>query len=527
MSTVDQREIVSFLSHGGAYGRPDLPVERIETHAAMVFLVGDRAYKMKRAVRYSFLDFSTPALRHRTLEQELGLNRRTAPALYVGLTRVTREPDGRLALDGTGRAVEWLLEMRRFNQADLLSNIAERGELGGALIDQLAREIARFHRAAEPRPEHGGFAGLRDVIEGNAGDLARLSADSGLLDAAAVDTLNARSRALLAEHRELLERRRRTGCVRWCHGDLHLGNLVLLDGRPVAFDCLEFDPSLASIDTLYDLAFLVMDLVARNLAPGAQRLLDAYLDETGEAEGLALLPLFLSVRAAVRAKVAGLAAAGATKPGLRQSQAERARGYLDLACTLADPPPPRLVAIGGLSGSGKSTIARLLAPGLGAPPGAVVLRSDLMRKALFGVAATTRLPDDAYSAEVSRLVFARMAEQAERLLRAGRSVIADAVFGHAEPRTLIERAAGRAGCRFTGLWLEAPAPALVARIAARRDDASDATIDVLQQQRAAARPDPRWIRVDASAEPDVVAESARAALDGPARSSARDVTDSA
>jgi aminoglycoside phosphotransferase family enzyme/predicted kinase len=514
MSNTDQSEVVAFLSRGEAYGRPDLPVEHMETHAAMVFLVGDRAFKMKRTVRYSFLDFSTLARRRNALTAELKLNRRTAPALYRGLVRVTRDRDGRLDLDGAGRAVEWLIEMRRFRQADLLSNVAARGELDGALVEALAREIARFHRSAEPRPQHGGYAGLREVVAGNAGDLAAL-AGGGVFDRAEVDDVNTRTASTLEAQHSLLERRRRAGQVRWCHGDLHLGNLVLWEGRPVAFDCLEFDPALASTDTLYDLAFLIMDLLARDLAAPAQQLLGAYLDETGEADGLALLPLFLSVRAAIRAKVVGLAAGSdPDAPSAAGSAAQRrqARGYLQLARTLIDPPPPRLIAIGGISGTGKSTLARALAPGLGAPPGAIVLRSDLIRKALFGVAATTRLPEEAYRPEVSRLVFARLAEQAEDLLRAGRTVIADAVFGHGDHRALIERAAKRAGCPFTGLWLEAPAPELAARIEARRGDASDATVEVMQRQLRTGDVKVRWARIQASGDPDTVTARARGAL---------------
>jgi uncharacterized protein len=302
--------------------------------------------------------------------------------------------------------------------------------------------------------------------------------------------------------------------VRHCHGDLHLGNIVLLDGAPVLFDCLEFDEALAAIDTFYDLAFLLMDLLHRDLGALAQRLLTAYLDATWDDAGTALLPLFLSCRAAIRAKVEGFAAQ--SEAGGAQEIAA-ARAYLDLAQRFLAPEPARLVAIGGVSGTGKSTLARALAPGLGAAPGAVTLRSDMIRKKLSGVAPTDRLGPEAYRKDVSVKVYNTLISRARTLLGAGHSVIVDAVYLERRDRVRIAQAAADAGVPFTGLWLTASAKTLLARVQGRKGDASDATAAVLQSQLEVDPGPLDWSEVDAGADPDTVAADALAVLTRSAR----------
>jgi hypothetical protein len=506
----DLDALVAFLGRGEAYGLPGQPVEQITTHAALIFLVGERAYKMKRPVRYSFLDFSTAAKRRQALEAELRLNRRTAPMLYRSLTPVTRTAAGGYALEGTGQPVEWLLEMQRFDQAALLDRIAERGELDGATIDDLAEVIADFHEQAEKRLDRGGYAAMRQVIDGNAEDLAGLAGT--VFAAKAVDDLNERTRAELERRRDLLEQRRRAGKVRHCHGDLHLGNIVLWDGRPVLFDCLEFDEALAAIDTFYDVAFALMDLCHRGLRALAQRLLNGYLDATWDDAGVALLPLFLSCRAVIRAKVQGLAAEREDDAEARPREIEAARAYLDLAAGFLAPAPPRLVAIGGISGTGKSTLARKLAPALGAAPGAVLLRSDVVRKKLCGVRPTERLGPEAYEERVSQQVYDVLASRAAEVLAAGQAAIVDAVFLDPRERARIERVAVDRGAPFQGLWLTAPAEVLAERVEARRGDASDATLAVLRDQLAADPGQIGWRLLDCAGEPERVAAAAAAAL---------------
>jgi aminoglycoside phosphotransferase family enzyme/predicted kinase len=482
----DQADVLAFLEGGGLGG----PVERIDTHGADVFLVGDRAFKMKRAVRFSFLDLSTRARREAVIRDELRLNLRTAPELYLGLLPVTRDAGGGLALGGSGAPVEWLLEMRRFPADAQLDEVAAREGLADALVDALAREIARLHERAEPRREMGGHAAMRAVLDGNAADLRSLVPD--VLPADTVEAVTRATAAALAAARDPLEARRAAGFVRHCHGDLHLANIVHLDGRPVLFDCLEFSEELATIDVTYDLAFLLMDMIERGHPRAAWRCLQAYSEATLDDDGQALLPLFLAVRSAIRAKVEGFAVAVAQSAAAAATARDRAQGYLRLAGTALRPPAPRLVAIGGRSGTGKSSVAMALAPTFGAMPGAVVLRSDVIRKRLFGKAPDERLPDEAYDPEVSARVFTRLAERAAGLLRGGRSIVADGTFADPVHRAALEAAAARAGVPFTGLWLEAPERVLVERVAARRGDASDADVAVVLRQRAMADAPAGW-----------------------------------
>jgi predicted kinase len=330
-----------------------------------------------------------------------------------------------------------------------------------------------------------------------------------VLDEGPVRAVNQATATALEDARALLDQRARDGFVRHCHGDLHLGNIVLLDGVPVLFDCLEFDEALATIDTFYDLGFVLMDLVHLDLGGLAQRLLNGYLDATWDDAGTALLPLFLSCRAAIRAKVAGFGAG--EQPGA--AEAGEARAYLDLARRFLAPAPPRLLAVGGISGTGKSTLARALAPGLGAIPGAVVLRSDVTRKKLFDAAPTERLGPEAYSEDVSRKVYDALLARAAALLRAGHSAIVDAVSLDHRDRARIEQVAADAGVPFQGFWLSAPAQTLLARVRARKGDASDATETVLEAQLQVDPGAMSWQQLDASPEPEAVAAAARRVVD--------------
>ncbi|UKJ75666.1 AAA family ATPase [Azospirillum brasilense] len=479
-------------SHGGA------AVERVETHAAIVFLAGDRAYKLKRAVRYPYLDYSTAERRRAACLEELRLNRRTAPSLYLGLESVVRRTDGTLAFGGEdaagGTALDWLVAMRRFPQDALLDRVAERGGLDDGLIRGLADAVTAFHEAAEPRPEGGGAVAMREVVDGN---IAELRACPSLFPQDGVETLARRSRGALERLTPQLEERRRRGFVRHCHGDLHLRNIVLLEGRPVLFDGIEFDERLAVIDVAYDLAFLLMDLERRGQRPLGNAFLNRSLDATEDYGGLALLPLFLSARAAIRAKIAATTAALRPGEDAERSSEGEALAYLEQAIAALEPPPPRLVAIGGLSGSGKTRLARALAPSLGASPGAVVLRSDALRKRLFGVGETERLPADAYTPAVTGRVYAGLLERARVVLAAGHAVVLDAVHARPEERSAAARLAAETGVRFDGIWLDAPLDTRVARIAARRGDASDATAEVAERQDVYDLGPLEWLRTNA------------------------------
>ncbi|MBI3705736.1 MAG: AAA family ATPase, partial [Rhizobiales bacterium] len=431
-----QQAVFDFLadpaSHGGA------PVKRIDTHAASVFLAGERALKVKRAVRFPVLDYSTLAKRQAACAAEIEVNRAYAPAIYRGVLAITREADGRLAIGGKGAPVEWAVEMRRFDESKTLDRLAERDGIDGRLADALGRAVAQAHAAA-PTVADAGFAD--ELAEFIAQNDAELAASPNLFAPAAVSALTAASRSALARVRPLLAERERNGLVRRCHGDLHLGNIALIDGAPVLFDAIEFDPRIATGDVLYDLAFLLMDLIERGLKTAANVVLNRYLMETRRADdldALAALPLLLSLRAAIRAKVS--AERQPRDAGIEQ----RARDYFALAQTLLTPPAPKLIAVGGLSGTGKSLLTRALAAELPPAPGAVWLRSDVERKAQFGVAETERLPQASYARAATAKVYDALTDKARRVLAAGHSAIVDAVFADPAERAAIEQAAGTA-----------------------------------------------------------------------------------
>lgn len=480
-------EVLAFLK-----GLAGAGAEVVTTHVSQVVIGRDVVFKLKKPVRLPYLDFSTPERRLAFCEREYALNRRSDPdgLIYRGASRVTRAGDGGLALDGEGALVDAVVRMRPFDQAGLLDRLTGEGPLPAALVDRLAADIAALHAAAEVSADRAGAARMARVLDVNAAAFVA----SGLLGEDEARALDRRFRHGLALHAALLDERAAVGLVRRCHGDLHLRNICTIDGRPVIFDCLEFDEDLATTDVLYDLAFLVMDLWHRGQKVAANRVMNRYCDATGETVGLALLPFFVAVRAAVRAHVT--AAAG---------DAGEAQSYLDLAGEALSPAAPMLVAVGGLSGSGKSTVAAQVAPSLGPLPGARILASDRLRKARFGVAATDRLGPEAYRPEVSTAVYREMREGAAAVLAAGHAVIADAVHARPGEREAVEAVARAAGCRFTGVWLDVPPERLKARVAARRGDPSDATVDTVEAQLGYDLGAVGWRRLDAGRPQDDLA----------------------
>ena len=365
-----------------------------------------------------------------------------------------------------------------------------------------------------PRPRSKpsrGFRALADYIEQND---AAFREQPRLFPGAQADALAKASRAAHTRLRPLLLERGQRGLIRRGHGDLHLGNIALVDGRPVLFDAVEFSPLVASGDVLYDLAFLLMDLVERGLEQAANIVFNRYLVETKRAEdldALASLPLFLSVRAAIRAKVtaARLAQVG---PESSAAIAASARKYFDFACRFIQPMPPVLVAIGGLSGTGKSALARALAPGLQPAPGAVVLRSDVERKLLFGKQEHDKLTEEAYAPEATARVYATIADKARRALAAGHTAIVDAVFARPQERVVAETSAEILGVPFHGLFLDANLDTRLARVGGRGRDASDADAAVARAQESYDLGALDWTRVDASGTPEETLERARAAI---------------
>jgi len=502
-----QGEVLAFLAspatHGGA------PVQRIDTHSAVVFLAGDSAFKVKRAVRYSYLDFSTLGQRRAACEAELEINRVFAPALYLGVIPITREKNRGLRLAGAGEIVEWAVEMRRFDETKTLDHLADGHAIDLALADKLARIVAVTHSKIPVLEGAPWIAALAIYIE-QANAVFRANPD--LFDPAQSEQLSRDSRLALDRLRPLLAARSAAGMVRRGHGDLHLGNVVLVDGNPMLFDAIEFSPLIAAGDVLYDLAFLLMDLVERGLCAAANIVLNRYLAETrriSDLDAVAALPFFMSLRAAIRASVT-VSRAAVAAPSDRADAWSTARKYFVLACRLIRPAPPALVAIGGLSGTGKSQLAAALAPELGPAPGAIVLRSDVERKALEGRRENAHLATPAYTAAKSARVYAALVEKAGLVIAAGQSAIVDAVFAQPRERDALRDAARTRGVRFHGLFLAADMATRVARVGSRREDASDADAAVARAQERYLLGHNDWQSIDASGTPESTLARARA-----------------
>jgi len=504
-----QAAVFRLLSDPATFGGAE--IRRIDTHGARVFLAGDRVIKVKRAVRYPYLDYSTLNKREAACRAELEVNRKFAPQLYRRVVPITREPGGALKLDGGGEPIEWAVEMARFDENNTLDHLADRGELGDTLTGKLAGAVAAMHERAQPVEPGSWIAALSDFIADNTSSFQK---HGDLFPDQAVAKLDKESRSALARLRPLLRARGDAGLIRRGHGDLHLGNIAVLDGEPVAFDALEFDPVIAAGDVLYDLAFLLMDLIERDLTPTANTVLNGYFSATrrdADCDGIAALPFFMALRAAIRAKVT-LARLDLGAAGNRRQTAQSAKRYFDLALELLVPAKPILACTGGLSGTGKSLLARALASTLPPPPGALVLRSDVERKALFGIAEHDRLPPQAYRAEVSEEIYRILNGKAVRIARAGYSVIVDAVFAKPAERAAIEAAATDAGATFRGVFLVADIATRLKRIGGRSADASDADAAVARQQEAFDIGSIGWPTIDASGSPEQTLRGARTAV---------------
>ena len=474
----DQSEVIDFLAARLA------PARRIDTHGAVVFLSGERAYKLKRAVKFPYMDFSTAARRAVMCAAEIDINRQLAPEIYLGVAPIRRGGDGQFTLGEPGEpcadAVDWLVVMRRFDEEGMLDRMAARGALTPALMTALGARVARFHDGLPPI--RAGFGGPDDYRHSVAADVRQMREAGDRLDPPTSEALAEAMPRAFEPFVDLVARRLAAGAVRRCHGDLHLRNIVLLAGQPVPFDAIEFSDKIANVDVLYDLAFTLMDLSRQGLGALANRLLNEWLWRVADLpaashdEALALLPLFLARRASIRAYVDSAISAvsgGDNAP---------ARAYQQAALRFLQPAPPRLLAVGGLSGSGKTTLALKLAPEIGRTPGAVVVRSDVERKRLTGIALEERMPAGSYSPESSARVYAALLSRAERVLRAGHSVVLDAVFAREDERRAAEALAAKVGVPFEGIWLDVPKDVAQARVAARKGDASDATPEVVERQ---------------------------------------------
>lgn len=503
-----QSDVIAFLSDPATYG--GAAPERIDTHISTVFLAGDTVYKLKKAITLPFVDFAPLDRRKAACEMELQVNRTGAPGVYQAVDAITRGSDGRLGFNGAGTVVDYVVRMRRFEQSTLFDRLGAEGKLDRLLMQRAAHLAAALHDASEPRHDFGGAAALRSTILGNR-EAFRPNMPA-VVDADAVEALTAESLAAVERHAALLDARRDAGCVRRCHGDLHLRNMALYDGRPILFDAIEFNDDFAIIDTLYDLSFLLMDLDDRGHRRLANIVLNAYGEKRPEVEGLAVLPLMLSMRAAIRSHVAAASVAHQQTDDGKKAMADEARRLLTRARAYLTPPPPRLVAVGGLSGSGKSRMGREVAPFIGAAPGAAVFRTDVLRKQLAAVDPYERLPSDAYTPDMSARTYRALYDHARRALAAGHSVVADAVFARPEERAAIAQVARDASVPFDGLWLEAPPEVARQRVTERKGNVSDATAAVLEAQLQYDLGEITWTRIDTARPKFKVLANGRAAL---------------
>lgn len=464
---------------GETWGFDGQPVEHLETHAAHVFLVGDRAFKMKKPVKLPYLDFSTIEKRKAVLEYELAINRAFAPSLYLRTDEIRGEP---------------VLVMNRFRQEELLSS--QSGGITSAMAKELAQMVADSHVIA-PRRETPGS----EIMKGLGAQLLKAFTSSPDIfpadNASEFRSLHQRHLTTLGP---LLDQRSAQGLVRRCHGDMHCGNIVLLEGKPVLFDAIEFSEKIATIDVLYDLAFLLMDLGRRDEKRVANLVFNRYSHLRRAEEdlsGLTALPLFLATRAGVRALVTA-DLAHELEADASAKQRNDALEYFRASLAWLKPVQPRLICVGGLSGSGKSTLAARLAHAIGLAPGALHVRSDVERKVLAGVDETVHLPPDSYSAAASEATYRAIFQRAEAALKAGHSVILDAVFAREEEREAAEELAGSANARFTGLWLAADPAILKSRVTRRSGDASDADAAVVEKQLGYKPGEIHWNKVDVS-----------------------------
>lgn len=487
---MSQADVIAFLSSENGHPGGG-PVETVETHGALVFLAGESALKIKREVKYDYMDLSTLSQREAVLRRELELNQPVAPKIYHDVVALTRDANGTLALDGTGEPVEWVLRMWRFPKEAELAVIASARGIDDDLAQNLGTAIHRYHTKA-PWASANGTTLISDILA----ELDRVFAEMHhVFGPDRVAAFNKACQSALDHAGTLLNRRARDGHVRRCHGDLHLRNLVLLDGMPVPFDALEFDEVLGTCDVLYDLAFLVMDLHQRNLDRAANVVLSSYLLEADGTEdgGLAALPLFLAVRAAIRAMVAVQTSSATHRlPGTEPIS------ILENALDFLNPLPPKLVLIGGLSGTGKTTGSRALASEIGATPGAVHLRTDLERKKAIGLPSTEPAPPTAYSASGRGAVYSHLFDRAETILVAGHSVLIDATFLDKDLRARAYALAQRSKAELQAIWLEAPLEVLVDRVSRRSGDASDADETVVRSQQDGSDTPDDWLIVPAT-----------------------------
>lgn len=481
-----QRRLIEALRDPARYPHPVDNVTVIETHISFVLLTGVFAYKIKKAIDLDFVDYTQLERRRFFCDEELRLNRRLAPQLYLAVLPLAGTPDN--PSWENNEPIEYAVQMAEFPQRDLLDQALNRGELTPLHIDALADMLANFHSGAPPCAQEQPYGSPESVWRPVA-DNFNLLQSLPLIPHPQLGKLQTWCDAEYQKLEAVFRERKAAGWIRECHGDLHLGNLLLFNNTPLVFDCIEFSPALRWIDIINDLAFLIMDLSAHGRPDYAWRLLNGWLEKTGDYAGLALLRFYLSYRALVRAKVAGLRSCDPDLP-LNEQQTARnwAATYLDHACRVASPAPRALLLMHGFSGSGKSRLAQLLAEHLGG----ICLRSDVERKRLHHLAplaaSQSAIHADLYAETVTRATYEHLAALASSVLASDYPVIIDATCLQKWQRAGLRELAQQQGIPWRILDCHAPLETLRQRVASRKSDASEATLEALERQIQEAEP---------------------------------------
>ncbi|PSN14600.1 adenylyl-sulfate kinase [filamentous cyanobacterium CCP5] len=452
-------------------------IRLVQTHVSWVLLTGDYAYKVKKPVNFGFLDYSSLEKRHHFCQEELRLNRRTAPDLYLEVVAIAQQGDDYTLGEP---AVEYAVKMRQFPQGCLLSQLFERGELTEALMRRLAQVVADFHQQAETSDyirSFGETSQIRQSIDENYDQTVDFI--GGPQTQEQFDGTQAFSDRFFIEQQDLLQQRRYQGWIRACHGDLHLNNICLWDDRLVLFDCIEFNEPFRYVDVMFDIAYIVMDMWVEGRQDLSAAFLSEYVERTGDWQGLAVLPLYVSRQSYVRAKVTSfLLGDPSVDEATKQQASQKAAKYYRLAYDYVKSRAGRLVIMAGLSGSGKSTVAREVTRQLGA----IQIRSDAVRKHLAGVPLEERGDDSLYTPEMSQKTYDRLLELGLELTQMGYTVVLDAKYDRQIQRQAVLDRAGKQGVPVDILHCQAPLPVLKQRLQKRQGDIADATVAVLERQ---------------------------------------------
>lgn len=478
--------LIQKMLQPGFYPHPVTePIELIQTHVSYVLLTGDYAYKLKKSVNFGFLDFSTLEKRQHFCAEELRLNQRGAPELYVEVLPIT-QVENQFQLDGTGQPVEYALKMHSFPQEALLITMFELGLLDETSMEELGRVVAQYHAKAQTNDyirTFGEVPQVRAAIDENYEQTKKYI--GGPQTQAQFEETKQYTDAFFEEQSHLFASRIENNQIRECHGDLHLRNICLWQDKVLLFDCIEFNEEFRFVDVMYDVAFTVMDLEARQRPDLGNAFLNTYVEQTGDWEGLQVLPLYLSRQAYVRAKVNSFLLDDPTVPAaIKEEAAATAAHYYQLAWHYTKPRQGKLILMSGLSGSGKSTVARQLARQLGA----IHIRSDAVRKHLGGIGLQERGRDHLYTTEMTKKTYERLLLLGIMLASQGFPVILDAKYDRASLRTEAIAASKLHQIPLQILYCTAPLEVVRARLASRTGDIADATVDLLEAQQTAAEP---------------------------------------